>query len=272
MPIWMAVLLGAVQGLSEFLPISSSGHLALLQIFLDFESYGLDSVTFNIVVHLGTLTAVFIAFWDDIKKLIVEFVAMCKDRFAVRQNPTRKMVVMLIIATVPLALGAVIEGAIEAAFGSALFIGCALLVTATLLIFADKLGGGNKTEATASYKNAAFVGIMQLLAVFPGISRSGSTMCAGLFSGFDRDFAVRFAFIMSIPAVLGSAVFKLPDMLAEGISRADASAYIIGFLAAAISGYAAIKLVRTLVKRKAFKYFSIYCAVVGIAAILYSLM
>lgn len=279
MPIWVAMLLGAVQGLAEFLPISSSGHLVLLQNLINFEQYGADAVTFDVILHLGTLAAVIIAFWGDVKELVIEFIKMLMDGFKTRNRPYRRMVVMVIIATLPLGLGAVLEHYIESAFSSTLFVGIALLATAALLITASKVSNaktdshhGGKTAKDATYGDALKVGLMQLVAVFPGVSRSGSTICGGLFSGFQRDFAVRFAFIMSIPAVLGSVVFKLGDIVAVGFSSAMLVPCIIGFFTAAISGYFAIVLVRTLMKRDSFQYFAIYCAVVGVISIVTSII
>lgn len=279
MPIWVALLLGAVQGLAEFLPISSSGHLVLMQSLINFEQYGADEVTFDVILHLGTLAAVIVAFWPDVKELVVEFFKMVFDGFKIRNRPYRRMVVMVILATLPLALGAVLEKYIESAFSSTLFVGIALLFTAALLITAGKVanakvnsGHGGKTAKDAKYTDAVKVGLMQLVAVFPGVSRSGSTICGGLFSGFQRDFAVRFAFIMSIPAVLGSVVFKLGDIMAIGLSGEMILPCVVGFFASAISGYLAIALVRTLMKKNSFQYFAIYCGVVGVAAILFSLI
>lgn len=270
MPVWIAFLLGIVQGLTEFLPISSSGHLALMQNLFKIEQYTANHIAFDIILHLGTLFAVIIAFWDDIVELVRSLIGLIVDKFHIKGHPGRRMLVLLIVATLPLVVAALLESKIEAMFQSPLLIGCALIFTAILLFFADRLGGGKKTARDASVKDALLVGLMQLLAVFPGVSRSGATMCGGLFAKFDRDFAVRFAFLLSIPAVLGATVFKLPDVLASG-----GEAFlpiVVGFFAAAISGYCAIALVKLLVKRNSFKYFSIYCACVGVLSIVLNLM
>lgn len=270
MPVWLAFLLGIVQGFTEFLPISSSGHLALLQNLFNIEQYTANHIAFDIILHLGTLFAVAVAFWDDIVELVRSLIGLVFDKFRINGHTGRRMLVLLLVATLPLGVAALLESKIEAMFQSPIFIGCALLFTAVLLFFANRLGGGKKTARDATVKDALGVGLMQLLAVFPGVSRSGSTMCGGLFAGFDRDFAVRFAFLLSIPAVLGATVFKLPDILAGG-GEAFLPA-VIGFFAAAISGYLAIALVKLLVKRNSFQYFSIYCAVVGVLSIVLSLV
>ena len=270
MPLWVAVLLGAVQGLAEFLPISSSGHLALLQQVLDFEQYGADAVAFDLVLHLGTLVAVIAAFWSDVRELFVEFFKWAIDGFRLRGRPTRRLLLMLVLGTLPLVVGALLEDKIAAAFESPLFIGIALCFTAGLLFVADRFGGGKKTARDAKIGDGLKVGLMQLVALFPGISRSGSTICGGLFCRFDRDFAVRFAFLLSIPAVLGATVFKLPALVDGGLSG-HLLPYAVGFVTAAVFGYLAIALVRTLMKRNSFRWFSVYCLAVGLLSVVLSI-
>lgn len=279
MPIWVAMLLGAVQGLAEFLPISSSGHLVLVQELVDFHQYGADHVTFDVILHLGTLTAVVIAFWSDVKSLVVEFFKMVFDGFKLRNRPYRRMVVMVILATLPLVIGAVLEGVIESAFTSTLVVGLGLIFTACVLWTSSKVsdqrekaGAGGKDAGNATFLDAVKVGFMQLLAVLPGVSRSGSTICAGQFCGFSREFAVRFAFIMSIPAVLGSVVFKLDDIIELGMEPGLLVPSLVGFVTSAVSGYLAIILVRVLTKKNSFRYFAVYCAVVGIITVIANLI
>ncbi len=279
MPVWVAILLGAVQGLAEFLPISSSGHLVLVQALVDFEQYGADHVTFDVILHLGTLTAVVVAFWQDVKSLVVEFIKMVFDGFKLRNKPYRRMVVMVILATLPLVIGALLENIIENAFSSTLVVGLGLIFTACVLWVSSKVsdkrekeGAGGKDAGNAKFSDAVKVGFLQLLAVLPGVSRSGSTICGGQFCGFKREFAVRFAFIMSIPAVLGSVIFKLDDILEMGMEPGLLVPSIVGFLVSSVSGYLAIILVRVLTKKNSFRYFSVYCAVVGIITVIANLI
>ncbi len=270
MPVWLAALLGVVQGLTEFLPVSSSGHLALFQNFFDIAQYTDNHIAFDIVLHLGTLVAVAVAFWPDIVELVRSLIGWICDGFRIKGHSGRRMLVMLIIATAPLAVAALLDDVVSELFGSTLFIGCALLFTALLLFLADKVGHGRKTARDASYKSALLVGLMQLIAILPGVSRSGSTICGGLFAGFDRQFAVRFAFLLSIPAVLGAAVFQLPDIASA--AGDGLLVYGVGFVTAAVSGYLAIRLVRLLMKKNNFRVFSVYCAVVGLLSIVFSLI
>lgn len=272
MPIWVAVVLGIVQGLAEFLPISSSGHLALMQTILDFDKYQVNAVAFDLVLHLGTLVAVIAAFWSDVKALVVEAIKWIIDGFRVRNRPTRRLILMILLATLPLVIGALLEDAVENAFSSPLAVGIGLCFTAAMLWFASGHNGGKKNEADAKYSDALKVGLMQLIALFPGISRSGSTICGGLFAGFRKDFAVRFGFLMSIPAVCGAVVFKLPDLLEGGFDKALMLPCIIGFIVSAVCGYLAIVTVRLLMKKDSFRWFSVYCLAVGLAAILLTLI
>ncbi|MBO7276047.1 MAG: undecaprenyl-diphosphate phosphatase [Clostridia bacterium] len=272
MPVWIALVLGIVQGLTEFLPVSSSGHLALMQNILDVHKYLDDMLAFDVVLHLGTLTAVAVAFWSDIRELFVEFFGFARDGFKVKDRPYRRMIVLLLISTALMVPAALLDGVVSAIMGSSLFIGCALCVTAVMLTFADKTGGGDKTAKDAPYRSALVVGIMQLFAVIPGISRSGSTLCGGLFCGYDRSYAVKFAFILSIPAVLGAAVLQLPDMFAGGFDKALLLPCVIGFVTSAVFGYLAIKTVQWLTQKRSLRFFGIYCAAVGIISILLSIV
>ena len=272
MPIWVAILLGAVQGLAEFLPISSSGHLALVQALLDFDQYNVNAVAFDLMLHLGTLVAVVAAFWQDVKTLVVEGLRWIFDGFRLRNRPARRLVVLILLATLPLVLGALLEGYVEHAFDRPLFIGVALCFTAVLLWTAAKHSGGRETEADARYSDALKVGLMQLIALFPGVSRSGSTICGGLFCGFQKDFAVRFAFLMSIPAVCGAVVFKLPDLFHGAMTAELALPCLAGFVTSALFGYLAIFTVRLLMKKNSFRWFSVYCLCAGVIAIVCSIL
>ncbi len=272
MPIWVAILLGIVQGLAEFLPISSSGHLELMQALVNFEQYNVNAVAFDLMLHLGTLTAVVVAFWSDVKKLVVEAIKWIIDGFKIRNKPTRRLIVLLLLGTCPLVLGAVIEHFVEDAFSSTLLVGIFLCCTAVMLWFASAHNGGKKTEADAKYSDGLKVGLMQLIALFPGVSRSGSTICGGLFCGFKKDFAVRFAFLLSIPAVLGAVVFKLPDLKAGGFSGELALPCIVGFVVSALCGYLAIFTVRLLMKKDSFRWFAVYCMAVGLLTVILSII
>ena len=272
MPIWLAVIMGIVQGFTEFLPVSSSGHLALVQNIVDFEAYMSSHMVFDIALHLGTLVSVVIAFWDDIKFLFVSGIDWLRHGFKVEKHEGRNTVFMLFIATLPLIVAYLLKDKIEEAFQNPVLIGVALLFTATILWLSDRVTGGKKMGGTMSIKDALVIGLMQMIAVLPGVSRSGSTMTAGLFTGLKRDFAVKFAFLLSIPAVLGATVTSIPDVLAMTWTGNDVVTFLIGIVCAAVSGYYAIFMVRKIAASKNFKYFAYYCAFAGTLAIILGMM
>ena len=273
MSIWFAALQGLVQGLTEFLPVSSSGHLVLVQALFG-SGVETNYMLFNVLLHFGTLLSVVVAFWKDIKELFVEFFGWIRDGFRINGHPYRRFIVMLLITLVPMFLILPIESRLEAAFSSPLLVGLLLLVTAALLFLSEKAPKKHKTEQNASWLDALIVGIGQMFAVLPGLSRSGTTICTGLFCGFSRDFAVRFAFIMSLPVVLGANILELADVIREPSLMGDASiaCYAVGILVSMVSGLAAIRLVKFITKRGNFRPFVVYCTLVGTVAVVASLI
>ncbi len=287
MPIWKAVILGVIQGAAEFLPISSSGHLVIIKeaLGVDLENGG---VFFDVMLHLGTLLAIFIAFWKDIKRLIVEglhivgdifhnigvlfrkcFGKKCHFRKVIRSS-YRKLVVLILVSTLPTgAIGILLSDFIEMANSIILVPGICLLITAMFLLIADFADVGIKRPKETTYLNACSVGIAQGLATMPGISRSGTTITACILCGFEKRFAVKYSFIMSIPAVLGAVVLELKDFSALKLSSQDIRACIVATIVAAVVGYLSICFMMSLVRGKKYKYFSIYCVIVGAVAIGY---
>ena len=273
MSIWFAALQGLVQGLTEFLPVSSSGHLVLVQALFG-SGVETNYMLFNVLLHFGTLLSVVVAFWKDIKELFVEFFGWIRDGFRINGHPYRRFIVMLLITLVPMFLILPIESRMEAAFSSPLLVGLLLLVTAALLFLSEKAPKKHKTEQNASWLDALIVGIGQMFAVLPGLSRSGTTICTGLFCGFSREYAVRFAFIMSLPVVLGANILELADVIREPALMGDASiaCYAVGILVSMVSGLAAIRLVKFITKRGNFRPFVVYCTLVGTVAVVASLI
>ena len=257
-----AVILGLIQGIAEFLPISSSGHLAIARNLLHFQIEGADGTFFDILLHLGTLVAVFAAYWSDIREMIVEFFLGVRD-IARRQTPTpppaRRLILMIVVGTLPLFAVLPVKELVEGLSGNTYFVGTALLVTGGLLFLCDRLRKGRKTAKSASMLDALLVGVGQALATVPGISRSGMTISVGCLRGFERRFAVRFAFLLSIPAVLGANILSIKDALAEGIDPALLPVYGLGVLVAAVSGYLSIALVRLVANKGKFGAFAYYC-------------
>ena len=212
-----AVVLGLLQGLAEFLPISSSGHLALAQNLFGVEA---DKVLlFAVLLHLGTLIAVFVAYWRDIWELIVELCVTIKDLctgkgLRLEERPVRKLGVMIIVATIPTAvIGLLFNDFFEGLYSSMVAVGIGFLITGVLMFLAEKMGPANRDIRKMNCRNAVFIGVLQGIAIYPGISRSGSTLVGGLTTGLKREFAVKFAFLISIPSILGSVVLEAPKAL-----------------------------------------------------------
>ncbi|MGI6722037.1 MAG: undecaprenyl-diphosphate phosphatase [Anaerovoracaceae bacterium] len=269
-----SVILGLVQGLAEFLPVSSSGHLALLQHFFGISG---DSVLlFTVLLHVGTLVSVFIVYWRDIADLLIELVHTFADLFSGRGlrincNPTRRLGFMIIVATIPTGLiGVLFNDTFEGFYSSITVIGIGLLITGVILMVADKMGRGRKNVKRMLWRNAVFIGIMQGIAITPGISRSGSTLFGGLITGLERKFAVKFAFLISIPSILGSVVMEFPAAIEAGTANMAVGPVLAGIAVAAVSGLIAIKAMIKLVSDKKLSYFSYYVWAVGAAVIIYS--
>ena len=263
-------LLGLVQGLAEFLPISSSGHLSIAQNLL-----GLNTEIpefFDVLLHLGTLVAVFVAYWRDICDMVAELIRGVGDLVhgtTPRQvPPARRLILLIIVGTLPLFILLPIHKQVQALSNNMVFIGAALVVTGFLLFACDLVRKGKKTERTATIADVLVVGLGQAIATLPGISRSGTTITAGCFVGFDRKFAVRFSFLLSIPAVLGANILSLKDALDAGIIWAEVPMYVVGVVTAAVVGYACIRLLRLVAEKGRFGAFAYYCWAVGLLTLL----
>jgi len=248
MTVFQAIILGIVQGLTEFLPVSSSGHLAIIQGLFGLDKYSL--ISFDVLVHLGTLIPVVIVFWEEI--------------WGLAKKPFQKMTFLLIIGTLPAVIGVLLMGdRIDIIFSGGLLLAAAYVVTGTLLMFSDKLPAGKKTDKDISFVDALIVGIVQMLAIVPGMSRSGSTITASLFRGLDKKTAASFSFLLSIPAILGAFVLHFNDIVYMLSPEAAAqtvglAAGIAGFFAAMISGYVAIRFMLKLIRQRNLKIFSYY--------------
>lgn len=275
MTYFSAIFLGLVQGIAEFLPISSSGHLAFFQEVVGILN-GEENMFFDVLLHLGTLVAVFVAYWSEIKALILEFFTMTGVRKLPKgQKPdrlSRRMILFIILGTLPLFLVLPVKDRVEGLYSNAIFIGCAFLVTGLLLFLADRLNHGNKDIKSASILDVLIVGVGQALATVPGISRSGTTISAGLSRGFSREFAVKFSFLMSIPAVLGANILSLIDAIQDGIDWSLMPMYLAGVAAAAISGYLAIRLLKYISQKGSFGGFCYYCWGIGLVTLILSLV
>lgn len=276
MSYFQAIVLGLTQGLAEFLPISSSGHLALLQYFFGISSENV--LPFTVLMHMGTLFSVFFIYWRDIWELILELGATIKDIFTgkglrINANPTRRLGFMIIVATIPTGIiGVLFEDLFASLYLSLGSIACGLIFTGLILLVAERMSKGDKSVEDMKFRHAVFVGIMQGIAICPGVSRSGSTLFGGLISGLDRAFAVKFAFLVSIPSILGSVVMEAPEAFGEGMDPALIGPVIAGVLMAALSGIFAIKAMIRIVSNRRLFGFSIYVWLVAAAVLGYVLI
>lgn len=274
--VWESVFYGVVQGIAEFLPISSSGHLAIAQTLGGFGD-GMDIVAFNVLLHIGTLLAVVIVYFKDVIELIKSFFTLCGKLF--RGNFKldgytlhERLVILIIIGTLPIVLTALVEDQIDMISSYLSIVGALLIFNGLVLMISDKLSSGKYTLEDMKPKHALLIGICQMFAVLPGISRSGSTITGGLFSGFDRTQAVRFSFLMSLPAILGASVLKLPGFFADVPDAKTFGVYIIGMMVSMIVGICAIKLLSYISKKSNFRIFSYYCFAVGVGTIILDIL
>lgn len=269
MDLLQALILGVVQGLTEFLPVSSSGHLIIIPKIFHWTG-AVDSLSFDVSLHLGTAAALIIFFFKDLLRLIVHcFEKLLKDRKNIMKDPDSKLFILLIVGSVPAGLvGILFQNFIEENVRSTLIIGVTLIIFGYLLWYFDKVAKSKENLKQVSLKDSIIIGIAQAVALIPGASRSGVTITAARFRNIDREAAVRFSFLLSTPAVLGAGLVTSKKLLQEGFG--NYSVFIVGFLAAAVSGIFAIKLLLYLVKKDNFNIFVYYRYALGAFLILYS--
>ncbi len=271
MKIIEAILYGLLQGVAEFLPISSSGHLALAQNFFGAED--IDSLFFfNILLHIATLLAVFIVYYKDIGYLFKGFFGVCGRAFSGEKrksslNGDERLFIMICIATAVLVPAALLDDKVEALSGVSWAIGALLLVNGVMLFVSDRLNRGDRSLADAPIISALYIGLFQFAGILPGISRSGATITGGLINGLKREDAVKFSFLMSIPAILGAAVLELPQIGGDLFAEVSVSCCAAGMIAALVSGVAAIKILQFFARRNSFTPFAVYSVLAGAAAI-----
>ena len=272
----MSVILGFVQGVAEFLPISSSGHLTLFQHFFGLAE---PDNLFNVLLHFATLLAVCIYYFRDVVEMVTEFFRAVAALFSRKRQggeipEARRMVLLVIVGTLPLFVIMLVKDYVEALGASPVFVSCALLITGCILFLSDRMAGGRKTARNATLKDVLLVGVAQGLATVPGLSRSGCTISAGMARGFDRKFAVRYSFLMSLPAVLGATILEVKDVLEMegGLVSGLMPKYLVGMAVAGVVGYFSIRLVNLLAAKGKFGAFAYYCWAAGVLALSLSLM
>ena len=286
MTIVQAIILGVIQGLTEFLPVSSSGHLAIMKNILrmDLETGAL----YDVLLHVATLVAICIVMRKDIAKLILEFISIVRDVFTnflifidrithkddqyyikIMSSAYRRFVVLIIVSSIPTAIiGFLLNDIIETVENELLVPGICLIATAVIILISDFIADGTKKPKDATVYDAFAIGTAQGIATLPGLSRSGTTITACILCGFDRKFAVKYSFIMSMPAIFGALILKLSKISSETVTGGDIAVYIVGMVIAAVVGYFALIFTTKLVQKKSFKYFAFYCFGIGVVSII----
>jgi len=261
-------VLGVLQGATEFIPVSSSGHLVLVPWLL---GWGEPGLTYDVAVHVGTLVAVVTAFWRDIGELLRGAWAIVRGRGL--DAPPSRLVVLLLLSAIPGAvLGFLLEDWFEALFGSPLAVSVLLVATGLLLVLSERLGQRSRTLEQMTFRDALAIGLAQGCAIAPGISRSGATIAAGLLRGVTRETAARFSFLMSLPIILGAAAYQVLKLALGASADIGALSLVVGFVAAAASGYLAVRFLLNYVRRHSLRPFAYYCWAVACLGVILSLV
>jgi undecaprenyl-diphosphatase len=269
MSIFRAIILGIVQGATEFLPVSSSGHLVIFPVIFRWPE---PTLSFSISLHMGTFLAVLIYYFKDVVNLIKGFFAMFKKFRTPEEMLYLKLFWLLVIAFTPAALlGIFLKNEIEISFSSPRIVSYFFFFTALILFMASfDFNKYAKSMQKASFRNAIIVGLMQIFALFPGISRSGMTISGGVFSGLKREDAARFSFLLSIPTILGAGIFELKDALNVSVSHVTGIEIFWGFLFSFIVGIISIRFFFSLVRKTKFYVFAFYCVIIGFVGLLFA--
>ena len=264
MSLLQAFVLGIVQGLTEYLPVSSSAHLVLVPWALGWEFEPNAAFAFDVLVQLGTLVAVIVYFWKDLMQMLRAVFQALRER-RLTQDPYIRLAAWIVLGTIPAVIaGVALKDAVESAFASPVATSTFLLVTAVLLFIAERIGKRVRPLESLTWKDAVWIGLAQAVSIFPGISRSGATISAGVMRDLERPAAARFSFLLSIPVMIGAGALALADLARLPSAASFAPALVIGFVSAAIVGYASIHWMLGFVTRHSLAVFSAYCAIIGL--------
>jgi undecaprenyl-diphosphatase len=272
MTIIQAIILGIIQGLSEFIPISSSAHLVITQSIFGWQIPDQEAFVFDVLVHLGTLVAVVLYFRRELWQIIQAVVTGIVRKRPFDEGMSRLGWIIL-LATVPaVIIGFIFQSQVEQAFSSPLFAGIFLMVTALLLFLAEIIGNRSKALAEINWKDGLIIGLFQAIALLPGISRSGSAITGGMIRNLDRPSSARFSFLLSIPAILGAVVLASVDLVQSPNFSLQVPTIIGGFIVSGIVGYLSIRWLLSYLTKRPLYIFSAYCFVVSMVIIIYSIV
>jgi len=287
MTILQALILGLIQGATEFIPVSSSGHLTLVPWLLDWQFDAVLKNAFDVLTHWGTLVAVVAVFWRDLWELLLGGLRTLGGLRALRAgvratglggvlarieaDPQGKLAWLIVVGSIPAAvLGLLFEDFFEGLFGTPRIVSALLLVTAALLAFSEWRGRKGRGVETLSWLDALLIGLGQALAIAPGISRSGATIASGLLRGVKRDAAARFSFLLSTPVILGAGVWQLKDLFESPDWTAHLPPMLVGFACSALVGYLCIRFLLGFLRKGKLYPFAVYCTAAGVACLVIS--
>ena len=275
MTILNAIILGLIQGIAEFFPISSSGHLSILNNLFDVVTVTDGHMLYDSMLKLGTLAAVVVMYWQEITQMTNEVRALAGHGPLAGKSgrrPYARLFIMLVLATLPLLILLPVKRLIDNLYYRNIFVGVELILTGCILYVSDRIVPGKKTERSMTAFDALMIGVCQSAAVIPGLSRTGTTMAGGIVMGLRTDFALKFSFLLSLPALLGAEIISFIQAMQQGIDIHNVPAYLIGMLSAMLSGIAAISLMKKLFKNGKFNGFSYYCLVIGVLSIILTII
>jgi undecaprenyl-diphosphatase len=266
---FQAIILGMIQGASEFLPISSSGHLVLAPTLFGWEFQPREAFIFDVLVQVATLSAVIIYYWQDLKTILYSWI---KNLLAGQpfQEPESRLGWYLILSTIPAGFSALIfKDTLEASFSNPKFAAIFLLVTSLLLVIGELAGNRTRGLSSITWLDSLLIGFFQVLALFPGISRSGSTISGGLLRNFDRATAARYSFLMAVPVMTAAGLMAGYDLIRSPLLLSNLPVYFAGFVSAAIVGYLAIRWLITYLSQRSLYVFALYCALAGVSFLIF---
>ena len=275
MSIWNAVLLGFVQGVAEFLPISSSGHLSIIYNLFNLTAIEDGHMLFSVLLRLATLISILIVYWNDITAIVYELLSFA-NAGPMAGQPSKyrgtRLLVMIIISVLPMLFIIPLRAQLNKLFYRNVFIGVMIILTGFMLYTSDRMSPGKKTERSMTMFDALIIGLCQCAAAIPGLSRSCTTITAGVATGLRRDFAVKFSMLMSLPAVVGSLLLNLIDTFKSDVDWSCIPAYLVGTAVALVSGIVAINVLKYISAKGKFGKFAYYCWVVGVLGIILTMI
>ncbi len=276
MTVWNAIILGLVQGATEFLPVSGSGHLSILSNLFNMTTPRDGHMLFNVLLRLGALISVCIVYWKDIVQMFSEVLGLANLGPLAGQHsrhyPGARLFLMLFVGSLPLLLILPVNDLLDRLYYHSVYIGIAIVLTGCALYVSDKMAPGKKAGGSMTISDALIVGICQCIAVIPGLSRVGITAAAGIAIGLRRDFALKYAFLLSLPAMFGACIMSIAAAARSAVDWSCVPAYLVGMAVSIVSGVAAISLMKYIVNKGKFGGFAYYCWVVGVLSVILSLI